>query len=58
MTNATWSYRATQDVDLYIDDTLENRKNLRKTFADLGLGDFEPIERLQFIPPVVDFSIR
>jgi predicted nucleotidyltransferase len=51
-------YRATQDVDLYIDDTLENRKNLRKAFVNLGLGDFEPIERIEFIPGWVDFQLN
>jgi hypothetical protein len=51
-------YRATQDVDLYMDNTLENRKNLRKTFIDLGLGDFEPIERIEFIPGWVDFQLE
>ena len=50
-------YRYTQDVDLYLEDTLENRKNLRKAFIDLGLGDFEPIERIDFIPGWVDFQL-
>jgi hypothetical protein len=46
--------RFTEDVDMYIDDTLENRKKRRKAFSDLGLGDFEPIERIRFIPGWVD----
>jgi predicted nucleotidyltransferase len=50
-------HRTTQDVDLYIDDTLANRKNLRSAFKDLGLGDFEPIERIEFIPGWVDFQL-
>lgn len=50
-------YRYTKDVDLYIEDTLENRKNLRTAFKDLGLGDFEPIERIEFIPGWVDFQL-
>lgn len=50
-------YRYTKDVDLYIEDTLENRKNLRQAFKDLGLGDFEPIERIEFIPGWVDFQL-
>ncbi len=49
-------YRYTQDVDL-LDDTLENRKNLRTAFIDLGLGDFEPLERIDFIPGWVDFQL-
>ena len=51
-------YRTTQDVDLYIEDTIENRKNLRKAFIDLGLGDFEPLERIEFIPGWVDFQLE
>src|ERR1700728_2553536 len=50
--------RLTQDVDLYIEDTLSNRKNLRKAFIDLGLGDFEPLERIEFIPGWVDFQLE
>lgn len=49
--------RLTTDVDLYLEDTLENRKRLRQAFKDLGLGDFEPIERIQFIPGWVDFQL-
>ncbi len=49
--------RFTEDVDLYLDDTLENRQKLRKAFKELGLGDFEPIERIEFIPGWVDFQL-
>jgi hypothetical protein len=56
-TNLHGYHRFTEDVDLYIDDTLENRKKLRKAFIDLGLGDFEPIERIEFIPGWVDFQL-
>ena len=48
-TNLNGYQRFTTDVDVFIDDTLQNRKNLRKAFSDLGLGDFEPIERIEFI---------
>jgi hypothetical protein len=44
------SSRITQDVDIWIEDTLENRKNLRKTIANLNLGDFKEIETIQFVP--------
>lgn len=50
-------YRYTKDIDLYLEDTLENRKKLRQAFIDLGLGDFEPIERIEFIPGWVDFQL-
>ncbi len=42
--------RTTEDVDLWLEDTLENRKNLRKAFIELEQGDFESIETMDFIP--------
>jgi hypothetical protein len=49
--------RTTGDLDLLIEDTLENRKRLRKTFKDLGLGDFEELERIEFVPGWTDFAL-
>ncbi|WP_309612659.1 hypothetical protein [Flavobacterium sp.] len=49
--------RNTGDVDLLIDDTIENRKNLRKAFAAIGIGDFIEIETIQFVPGFTDFTI-
>lgn len=49
--------RNTGDVDLLIEDTIENRKNLRKAFAEIGIGDFEAIETMQFVPGFTDFTI-
>jgi hypothetical protein len=57
-TNLHGYQRYTGDIDLFIDDTLENRKNLRQAFIELGLGDFEPLERIQFIPGWVDFQLN
>ena len=37
-------------VDIWIKDTLENRKGLILVLKELGLGDFESIETTQFIP--------
>lgn len=42
--------RNTEDVDIWIRDTIENRKALRATLKELGIGDFESIETSQFIP--------
>ena len=36
--------RNTDDLDMRLDDTRENRKKLRKAFADLSYGDFESLE--------------
>lgn len=42
--------RFTQDIDIWIKDTLPNRKSLRKVINDLNVGDFESLETTQFIP--------
>ena len=42
--------RITQDVDIWIKDTPDNRFRLRKTINELGLGDYESFENMDFIP--------
>ena len=42
--------RTTQDLDLWIKDTPENRKGLRNALKDLEIGDLEGIETTEFIP--------
>jgi len=42
--------RVTDDMDILIEDNLENRKSLREAFKIADIGDFEPLERLEFIP--------
>jgi hypothetical protein len=42
--------RITQDVDIWIKDTVENRQKLRKTIADLNLGDYKELETMEFVP--------
>jgi hypothetical protein len=42
--------RATDDLDIWIEDTLLNRQNLRYTFVELKYGDFESLETMQFVP--------
>jgi hypothetical protein len=49
--------RSTGDVDIYLDDTIENRVNLRKALKSINLGDFETIETMQFIPGWTDFTL-
>jgi len=49
--------RSTGDVDIYLDDTIENRINLRKALKSINLGDFETIETMQFIPGWTDFTL-
>ncbi len=49
--------RNTGDIDIYLEDTIENRINLRKALKSINLGDFETIETIQFIPGWTDFSL-
>ena len=50
--------RNTGDIDIYIEDTIENRKNLRIAIQKLGIGDFENILTMQFIPGWTEFSLN
>lgn len=49
--------RNTGDIDILIEDTFENRKNLRLAFANIGIGDFPQIETMQFVAGYTDFTI-
>src|SRR5665213_408530 len=48
-TNLHGFQRTTADIDLWIKNTPQNRKNLRNTLKDLGIGDFESIETTEFM---------
>jgi hypothetical protein len=50
--------RATSDIDLWIDDTLENRKNFRKALQEQGSGDYDVIESMQFVAGWTDFQLN
>jgi len=50
--------RTTKDIDIWIEDTLENRKRLRKALKEQGSGDYEPIERMQFVPGWTNFQLN
>ena len=49
--------RSTGDIDIYIDDTKDNRIRLRKAFKEIGLGDFEELEHIQFLPGWTGFTL-
>lgn len=57
-TNLHGYQRATDDIDVWIEDTLENRKNLRVAFREYGIGDFEMIGRMQFVPGWTYFNLN
>lgn len=50
--------RSTEDIDIWIKDTLSNRQSLRKALKDLEIGDFESIETTQFIPGYTSILLR
>ena len=49
--------RSTGDIDILIADTLQNRKAFRVCLEQLGIGDFEEIETMQFLPGWTDFTL-
>jgi hypothetical protein len=49
-TNLHGYQRTTEDIDLWIEDSTSNRKNLRKVFREYGIGDLKAIANMQFVP--------
>jgi hypothetical protein len=56
-TNINGYQRFTADLDIWIDDTSDNRARLRKAFTEFGIGDFEMIATMQFVPGWTDFQL-
>jgi predicted nucleotidyltransferase len=50
--------RSTGDIDIYLEDTKANRRNLRNAFIAIGLGDMEAIETMQFVAGWTEFSLN
>lgn len=50
--------RFTGDLDIWIKDTLQNRKQLRKAFISCDIGDYPMIEYMQFVPGWTDFQLN
>jgi hypothetical protein len=42
--------RSTDDLDMWIEDTLSNRVSVRNAFKELEYGDYPSIETMQFVP--------
>ena len=49
--------RNTDDLDIWLDDNLQNRRNLRESFIELGYGDFKSIETMDFVPGWTSFYV-
>ena len=50
--------RFTGDMDIWIKDSLENRKALRKAFLSCNMGDYPMIEYMQFVPGWTEFHLN
>ena len=56
-TNLHGYYRTTADIDMWIDDTSENRGSLYNVFKQIGMGDLKSLLTIQFIPGWTDFYL-
>ncbi|HET6255808.1 MAG TPA: hypothetical protein VFE32_17155 [Puia sp.] len=56
-TNLHGYQRYTGDMDIWFDDTPDNRQRLRKAFMNCGMGDLHMVETIQFVPGWVDFRL-
>jgi hypothetical protein len=50
--------RFTGDMDIWIEDTLKNRRALRQSFIECDMGDYPMIETMQFVPGWTDFHLN
>jgi predicted nucleotidyltransferase len=50
--------RNTGDIDIFIEDSIENRENLRIALKQSGIGDFKNIKTMQFIPGWTDITLN
>ncbi|MEP7254854.1 MAG: hypothetical protein ABI666_03705 [Ferruginibacter sp.] len=57
-TNIHGYQRYTGDMDIWIEDTIENRNNLRLAFKEANMGDYYMMHRMQFVPGWSDFTLN
>ena len=50
--------RFTADMDIWLYDTLENRKRLRLAFKNCNMGDFPLVETIEFVPGWTEFYLN
>jgi hypothetical protein len=51
-------YRNEGIIEIYFEDSVENRENLREALKQVGIGDFENISTMQFIPGWTDITLN
>ncbi len=57
-TNLHGFSRTTADLDLWIEESAENRKKLKKVLYEIGLGDLPQIESMQFVAGWSSISMK
>jgi predicted nucleotidyltransferase len=57
-TNLNGYQRFTGDMDIWIEDTVDNRKNLRSAFKDCEMGDYYMLETMQIVPGWTNFKLN
>ena len=50
--------RSTGDIDILLEDTTANRTSLRNAFIQIGLGDLEALDTMQFVAGWTEFSLN
>ncbi len=50
--------RTTVDIDLWLKDTLDNRKNFRAALKAMDIGDFQAIETMDLVPGWSSFKLN
>jgi len=50
--------RATDDVDVWIEDTIDNRERYRKAFKEYSGNDLPMMDRMQIIPGWTNFTLN
>ena len=50
--------RNTGDIDIFIEDSIDNRENLRIALKQSGIGDFENMNTMQFVPGWTDITLN
>ncbi|WP_256005866.1 hypothetical protein [Pedobacter deserti] len=57
-TNLHGYQRFTGDLDLWLQDSVDNRRALRQAFVKCGMGDYPMIDNMQFVPGWTDFRLN
>ena len=50
--------RTTDDIDVWFQDSKENRERMRFAFRDYGMGDFFMLATMQIIPGWTNFDLN